>query len=90
MNEDVIRGKWKQLAGKAKARWSRLTDDDLGRIEGDLEQAAGRLQERYGVTKDQAKREWEQFCASEGSEERDERPDARGQDAHGDRPDRTF
>ena len=68
MNADIIKGKWQQIRGKVKERWGKLTDDDLARIEGNLDQAVGRLQERYGVTKDQAKREWEEFCSrAEGS-----------------------
>jgi uncharacterized protein YjbJ (UPF0337 family) len=62
MNWDRIRGDWKQVTGKVKAHWSKLTDDDLGVIAGHREQLAGKIQERYGVAKDDAEKqlaEWE-------------------------------
>ena len=64
MNEDVIKGKWKQLKGEVKSRWGKLTDDDLKQIEGNSDAAVGRLQERYGYAKDRAEREWNDFRAS--------------------------
>mgnify|MGYP000884177021 FL=1 len=62
MNRDIIEGNWKQLKGKLKEQWGKLTDDDLDIIEGKREALAGRLQERYGISKDEAERylkEWE-------------------------------
>ena len=53
MNEDIIKGKWEQLKGKAKEKWGELTNDDLEIIEGKRDQLAGKLQERYGRTKDE-------------------------------------
>ena len=61
MNEDRIKGQWKQLAGKLKAKWSKLTDDDIGRANGDAEYLAGRLQERYGIERDVAKAQIHEF-----------------------------
>jgi uncharacterized protein YjbJ (UPF0337 family) len=57
MNADVIRGNWKQLRGQVKEWWGQLTDDDLDRIEGSSEKLIGRLQERYGWTKERAEQE---------------------------------
>ena len=57
MNEDVLKGKWKQIRGKAKEWWGNLTDDDLDVIDGNRDQLIGRLQERYGYSKDQAAKE---------------------------------
>ena len=54
MNEDTMKGQWKQLVGEAKRQWGKLTDDDLLRAEGDVENLAGSVQERYGVTRDEA------------------------------------
>ncbi len=62
MNWDRIAGNWKQLQGKAKAKWGKLTDDDLTYIDGKRDQLLGRIQERYGLAKDQAESElstWE-------------------------------
>jgi len=61
MNEDRIKGQWKQLAGKLKAKWGKLTDDDLQVAEGNSEYLAGRLQERYGIAKDEAERQISEF-----------------------------
>ncbi len=57
MNEDIIKGKWKQIRGKSKEWWGKLTDDDLDMIDGNRDQLIGKLQERYGYSKDQAAQE---------------------------------
>ena len=44
MNEDVLKGKWKQLKGEVKSQWAKLTDDDLDQAEGDAEKLVGRVQ----------------------------------------------
>jgi uncharacterized protein YjbJ (UPF0337 family) len=62
MNWDRIQGNWKQVVGKAKAQWGKLTDDDLDVVAGRREQLAGKIQERYGIAKDDVERqiaEWE-------------------------------
>jgi uncharacterized protein YjbJ (UPF0337 family) len=62
MNWDRIKGNWKQVTGKAKEQWGKLTDNDLEVIAGHRDQLAGKIQERYGVAKDEAERqlaEWE-------------------------------
>jgi len=61
MNADVLKGKWMQLKGEVKSRWGKLTDDDLDIVEGDAEKLIGRVQERYGYQKDEARREVEDF-----------------------------
>ncbi len=57
MNWDTIKGQWKQIRGEAKSQWGKLSDDDLTRIEGDRDKLLGAVQERYGRTKDEARRE---------------------------------
>jgi uncharacterized protein YjbJ (UPF0337 family) len=54
MNQDIVKGQWKQIRGKAKAWWGKLTDDDLDVINGNRDQLIGKLQERYGYNKDRA------------------------------------
>ncbi len=61
MNWDQVKGNWKQFKGKVKEKWGRLTDDDLTRIRGRRDQLAGKLQERYGIDKEQAERELDEF-----------------------------
>ena len=57
MNEDTLRGQWTQLKGKARDQWGKLTGDDLDRIQGQSEQLVGRIQERYGIARDEARRQ---------------------------------
>lgn len=64
MNEDRIKGQWKQVTGKVKARWGKLTNDDVQVAEGNEEYLAGKLQERYCMAKDEAKREVNSFIDS--------------------------
>lgn len=54
MNEDTVKGKWRQLSGKLKEKWGKLTDDDLKRAEGNKDYLVGKLQEHYGLAKDKA------------------------------------
>ncbi|HEX5352853.1 MAG TPA: CsbD family protein [Rhodanobacteraceae bacterium] len=61
MNEDKIKGQWRQLHGKLKSRWGKLTDDDLDVVDGSSEYLAGKLQERYGIARDDAKRQLRDF-----------------------------
>src|SRR5512139_1493521 len=63
MNEDILKGQWKQLRGQIKEWWGVLTDDDLDKINGRRDQLIGKLQEKYGFTKDQATRELDDHLA---------------------------
>jgi uncharacterized protein YjbJ (UPF0337 family) len=58
MAHDVLEGKWKQLKGKVKQQWGKLTDDDLDVIDGKQEELVGLLQERYGYEKEKAEAEF--------------------------------
>ncbi|HEY7698328.1 MAG TPA: CsbD family protein [Vicinamibacteria bacterium] len=57
MNEDVFKGNWKQMKGRLKQWWGRLTDDDVDRISGNAEELIGVLQERYGYEREEAEAE---------------------------------
>ncbi len=57
MNSTVLQAKWKQLRGKAKDKWGKLTDQDLLRIEGKWDQLVGLLQEKYGYARERAEKE---------------------------------
>lgn len=61
MNSDIFEGKWKQLKGKVKAQWGKLTDDDIDVAEGHSQYLVGKLQERYGITKEKAEEEIAEF-----------------------------
>jgi uncharacterized protein YjbJ (UPF0337 family) len=57
MNWQRIEGNWKQFSGQVKEKWGKLTDDDLTVINGKQEQLVGRIQERYGIAKDEAEKQ---------------------------------
>jgi len=61
MNWDQAKGNWKQLKGQVKSQWGKLTDDDLMMIDGHRDQLVGRIQERYGIEKDEAERRVKDF-----------------------------
>jgi len=63
MSGDTWAGRWKQVKGKAKEKWGKLTDDDLATAEGDRDQLVGRIQERYGMAKDDAERQVDDWLA---------------------------
>jgi uncharacterized protein YjbJ (UPF0337 family) len=61
MNWDQIGGMWKQLRGKAREKWGKLTDDDIDIIAGKRDQLIGKLQERYGYDREIAEREVDEW-----------------------------
>ena len=67
MNSDQFEGKWKQLKGTVKQRWGKLTDDDLTALSGKKDELVGRIQERYGITREQAEREADEWATSANS-----------------------
>jgi uncharacterized protein YjbJ (UPF0337 family) len=58
-----LEGNWKQMKGKVKEQWGKLTDDDLDTINGQRDQLEGRIQERYGIQKDMVKQQVEDWWA---------------------------
>jgi len=66
-NRDVLTGNWKQIRGKVKQTWGKLTDNDLTRIEGSFDELAGLVQERYGYTREKAEKEVTDFIEKMGS-----------------------
>jgi uncharacterized protein YjbJ (UPF0337 family) len=64
MNWEQFKGSWKQLTGRVKQKWGKLTDDDLTAVEGRREELLGRLQERYGLAKEKAEEELDEFVSS--------------------------
>ena len=61
MNEDIIKGRWKEIKGKVQQQWSKLTDDDIGKINGNYTELEGSLQKHYGLAKDHVKTEIDAF-----------------------------
>jgi uncharacterized protein YjbJ (UPF0337 family) len=67
MNEDILKGKWKELKGEIKEKWGSLNDDDLAQVEGKEEQLLGLLQQRYGYARETAEEEYKGFMDTIGS-----------------------
>ena len=61
MNKDTIEGNWKELKGRAKQQWGKLTDDRLDEIAGKRDQLAGEIQQAYGVSRDEAEKQIKDF-----------------------------
>lgn len=72
MNSDTLKGQWKQLSGAAKQQWSKLTDDDWLKVEGDFQRLSGKIQERYGIARDKADAEIQKLIDG-ASSSRDQR-----------------
>lgn len=77
MNWEQTKGQWNQAKGAVKKQWGKLTDDDLTVIAGQRDQLVGKIQERYGIAKQEADKQvktWESMKVNEsedvGSEQR--------------------
>lgn len=70
MNEDIIKGKWKQLKGEVQTQWGKLTNDTIDQIDGNREKLVGAIQESYGIARDEAEKQlksWEDKARDAGS-----------------------
>jgi len=63
MNWDQITGNWKQIKGQAKEQWGKLTNDDLDIVAGQREKLVGKLQERYGLAREEALKQADEWVA---------------------------
>lgn len=61
MNKDIVKGHWKEIKGKVKQQWGKLTDDDVSRMQGTYDELEGVLQKKYGYQKDKIEKEIESF-----------------------------
>jgi uncharacterized protein YjbJ (UPF0337 family) len=77
MNTDILKGKWNQIKGDVKKSFGKFTDDDMMVIEGDATKAAGILQERYGYTREEAEKRWNEFTGRIGDAAKDVKDDVR-------------
>jgi len=76
MNWDRIKGNWKQAAGQARQQWGKLTDSDLELVAGHRDQLAGKIQERYGIAKEDAEKQlsaWEKVVTDAWSSRKESR-----------------
>ncbi|WP_299673325.1 CsbD family protein [uncultured Roseobacter sp.] len=63
MNWDQIQGKWNQMTGNIKAQWGELTDDEIAEVNGEREALEGKIQAKYGKSKEEAKQEVDAFLS---------------------------
>jgi uncharacterized protein YjbJ (UPF0337 family) len=63
MNKDTLSGDWKQLKGKAKIAWGKLTDDDFDVIDGKRDELSGKIQKAYGISRDEAEKQIDDWAA---------------------------
>jgi uncharacterized protein YjbJ (UPF0337 family) len=61
MNWDIVKGKWKEMKGELRKQWGKLTDEDFEQIAGEKDKLLGRLQQRYGWSRDEAERTAEEY-----------------------------
>ncbi len=64
MNWSQMEGQWKQVKSQLKSKWAKLTDDDLGNLAAKRDDLVGKLQERYGILKDEAERQVDAFVTT--------------------------
>jgi uncharacterized protein YjbJ (UPF0337 family) len=60
-----VEGNWKQIKGKIKEKWGKLTDDDLANINGKREQLEGKIQERYGIARDKVRKDVDDWYSAQ-------------------------
>jgi uncharacterized protein YjbJ (UPF0337 family) len=65
MDWNRVEGNWKQFEGKVKAKWGKLTDNDLTAINGRREELEGKIQQHYGIAKDQARKQVDEWFAAQ-------------------------
>jgi uncharacterized protein YjbJ (UPF0337 family) len=68
MNWTQVEGKWSELKGHVKSKWSKLTDDDLGMLKGKRDELVGKIQQRYGIMKDEAERQVDEWVGKVNAE----------------------
>jgi uncharacterized protein YjbJ (UPF0337 family) len=81
MNWDQIEGQWKQLGSQVKSKWAKFTDDDVKNLGAKKDDLIGKIQERYGVLKDEAEHQVDQWL-----KDLKQHTDAISKDSAGDRP----
>jgi uncharacterized protein YjbJ (UPF0337 family) len=66
MNWDQIKGKWHEIKGSVRAKWGELTDDDIEELDGTREKMVGKIQQKYGVAKEEAEKQVDEWTKSHG------------------------
>lgn len=72
MNKDSVQGHWKEIKGKLKQQWGKLTDDEITQMKGSFEELSGSLQKRYGLQKEQARDQINEFLRKNKFSDKDD------------------
>lgn len=67
MNSDQVEGRWKELKGSFRKKWGEFTDDEVEQMKGTRDELAGKLQQRYGYTREQAEKHFDDWLTAEES-----------------------
>lgn len=82
MNTDQLSGQWKQMKGAAKQQWGKLTDDDLEVIAGKRDSLIGKIQERYGMAREEAQKKADEWLTNYKPAKQETPVGHRHEDAH--------
>ena len=66
MNRDTLKGQWMQVKGKVREQWGKLTDDEIDQMQGNAEMLIGKIQERYGRSREEAEQEFDNWYKKQG------------------------
>jgi uncharacterized protein YjbJ (UPF0337 family) len=66
MNWDQIKGKWHEVKGSIRAKWGELTDDEVEQLDGNREKMVGTIQQKYGVAKEEAEKQVDEWAKGHG------------------------
>jgi uncharacterized protein YjbJ (UPF0337 family) len=66
MNWDQIKGKWHEIKGSIRAKWGDLTDDEVEELDGNREKMVGKIQQKYGIAKEEAEKQVDEWTKSQG------------------------
>jgi uncharacterized protein YjbJ (UPF0337 family) len=62
-NWEQLAGQWKQVKGEARKKWGKLTDDELMQVDGNRDILAGKIQEKYGIAKEDVNKQIDEWAA---------------------------
>ena len=74
MNENIFKGKWKEIKGEIVRSWGKITEDELEQTKGDLSKISGLVQQKYGEAQESVRERLNKFVKNIGPDNRNERP----------------
>lgn len=68
MNEQMIKGKWKEIKGEIQKTWGKITGDEIEQTQGNMKSISGLIQQKYGMAKDEASQKLDDLVGRFGSQ----------------------